>query len=242
MGFDAGISRKHFLSGSLLALGAPLAAIAQQNGKVTVDDIKAAERLAGISLTDEQRKGVLASFEPGHDALQKLRAKGLSNDVSPAFNFVPMGKKPKVGYRNDVRASVPKNLSKPAKDEDIAFLTLSELGALIKSKQLSPIELTEIYLKRLKEFGPKLFCVISLTEDLARAQAKQAHEEIQKGKYRGPLHGIPYGIKDLFAVKDYVTTWGAEPFRDQSLPYNSTVFEKLTAAGAICVADRKSVV
>ncbi len=236
MGFDAGISRKHFLSGSLLALGAPLAAIAQQNGKVTVDDIKAAEKLAGISLTDDQRKGVLASYSPGHDALQKLRAKGLSNDVLPAFNFVPMGKKPKAGYRNDVRASVPKNFAKPSKDEDIAFLTLTELGALIKSKQLSPIELTEIYLKRLKEFGPKLFCVITLTEDLARAQAKEAHEEIQKGKYRGPLHGIPYGIKDLFAVKDYVTTWGAEPFRDQTLPYDSTVFEKLTAAGAICVA------
>jgi Asp-tRNA(Asn)/Glu-tRNA(Gln) amidotransferase A subunit family amidase len=236
MGFDDGISRKHFLSGSLLALSAPLAAIAAQGGKVTIEDIKTAERLAGITLTDDQRKGVLGAFSPGHDALQKLRAKGLNNDVSPAFNFVPYGKKPKAGWRNDVRASAPKSFSKPAKESDIAFLTLAELGQLIKTKQLSPIELTEIYLKRLKEFGPKLFCVISLTEDLARAQAKLAHEEIQKGKYRGPLHGIPYGIKDLFAVKDYATTWGAEPFRDQSLSYNSTVFEKLTTAGAICVA------
>ena len=236
MGFDAGISRKHFLSGSLLALSAPLAAIASQGGKVTIEDIKAAEKLAGITLTEEQRKGVLGAFSPGHDALQKLRAKGLSNDVSPAFSFVPQGKKPRAGYKTDVKVTAPKNFTKPSKEEDIAFLTLTELGFLIKSKQLSPIELTEIYLKRLKEFGPKLFCIITLTEDLARFQAKVAHEEIQKGKYRGPLHGIPYGIKDLFAVKDYVTTWGAEPFRDQSLSYNSTVFEKLTAAGAICVA------
>ena len=151
---------------------------------------------------------------------------------------MPQGKKPRAGYKTDVRVTQPKNFTKPAKEEAIAFLTLAELGFLIKSKQLSPIELTEIYLKRLKEFGPKLFCVITLTEDLARFQAKVAHEEIQKGKYRGPLHGIPYGIKDLFAVKDYVTTWGAEPFREQSLSYNSTVFEKLTAAGAICVAPR----
>ncbi len=236
MGFDAGISRKHFLSGSLLALSAPLQAIAGQNGKVTLEDIKAAEKLAGISLTDEQRKGVLGAYSPGHDALQKLRAKGISNDISPAFNFVPLGRKPRAGFKNDVRITSPKNFTKPSSEEDIAFLTLGELGYLIKTKQLSPIELTEIYLKRLKEFGPKLFCVITLTEDLAREQAKRAHEEIQKGKYRGPLHGIPYGIKDLFAVKDYVTTWGAEPFREQSLPYNSTVFEKLTAAGAICVA------
>jgi Asp-tRNA(Asn)/Glu-tRNA(Gln) amidotransferase A subunit family amidase len=236
MGFDAGISRKHFLTGSLLALSAPLSAIAQQNGKLTVDDVKAAEKLAGISLTDDQRRSVLGAFGPGHEALQKLREKGLGNEVSPAFNFVPVGKKPKAGRRNDIRTTPPVTISKPAKEEDIAFLTLAELGALIKAKQLSPIELTEIYLQRLKEFGPKLFCVITLTEELARAQAKQAHEEIQKGKYRGPLHGIPYGIKDLFAVKDYVTTWGAEPYREQKLGYNSTVFDKLTEAGAICVA------
>lgn len=236
MGFDGGISRKHFLSGSLLALSAPLQAISAQTGKVTLEDIKTAEKLAGISLTDEQRKGVLGAFSPGHEALQKLRAKGLTNDISPAFNFVPQGKKPRAGYKNDVRSTALKNFAKPSTEEDIAFLTLGELGHLIKTKQLSPIELTEIYLKRLKEFGPKLLCVITLTEDLARAQAKLAHEEIQKGKYRGPLHGIPYGIKDLFAVKDYVTTWGAEPFREQSLAYNSTVFEKLTLAGAICVA------
>ncbi len=236
MGFDSGVSRKTFLTGSLMALSAPLSALAQEKGKLSLDDIRAAEKLAGISLTDEQRKGVLASLSPGHEALQQIRKKGVANDFAPSFIFSPLGMKPKAGFKNDVKPDLPKSVVKPTTDEDIAFLTVTELAVLIRTKQLSPIELTEIYLKRLKEYGPKLKCVITLTEDLAREQAKIAHKEIQKGKYRGLLHGIPYGIKDLFAVKDYVTTWGAEPYKQQVVNYNSAVFEKLTAAGAICVA------
>ncbi|MBS1728940.1 MAG: amidase [Armatimonadetes bacterium] len=238
MGFDAGISRKHFLTGSLVAAFAPFQVLAQNADRATytIDDIKGAEKLAGITLTDDQRKVVLRTLAGSREGLDKIRKAGLSNDVAPAFNFVPQGKKPKAGYRSDIRTTKPKSETRPSSDEDLAFMTVVELGNLIRNKKLKSTELTEVYLTRLKRYGPLLHNVITLTEDLARQQAIDADAEIAKGKYRGPLHGIPYGLKDLFAAKEYPTTWGAEPYRNQILTYNSAVVEKLTAAGAILVA------
>lgn len=238
MGFDEGLSRKHFLVGSLVAAFTPFQALAQNASKstITTDDVKGAEKLSGITLTEDQRKQVVAGLANSRQALDQIRKSGILNEVPPAFNFVPQGKKPKAGYKNDVKLTPAKPITKPNNPEDIAFLTVVELGALIKAKLLKPSELTEIYLARLKQYGPKLKNVITLTEDRAREQALAADDEIAKGKYRGPLHGIPYGIKDLFAAKDYPTTWGAEPFRNQVLTYNSSVVEKLNMAGAILVA------
>lgn len=127
-------------------------------------------------------------------------------------------------------------IKRPLSDEDIAFLTVNELGHLIRTKQISSTELTKIYLERLKRYGNRLLCVVTLTEELALRQAKAADEEIAKGKYRGPLHGIPYGIKDLFAVKGYPTQWGTEAFKGQVIDENCAVFEKLEMAGAVCLA------
>ena len=238
MGFDANISRKNFLAASLAAAFTPFATLAQNANRTTysVEDVKGAERLSGISLTDEQRKAVLQSLNGSRSGLDSIRKAGLSNGIPPAFNFVPHGKKPKAGYKNDLKIAPPKPFVKPTNPEDIAFLTVAELGVLIKTKQLKPSELTEIFLARLKQYGPKLNNVITLTEDVARQQAQVADDEIAKGKDRGPLHGIPYGIKDLFAAKDYPTTWGAEPYKNQVIAYNCAVVEKLSAAGAIMVA------
>lgn len=238
MGFDAGISRKHFLAGSLFAAFAPFEALAQNANRstYTVEDIKGAEKLAGITLTDEQRKEVLQSLSGARDGLDKIRKAGLTNDIPPAFNFVPYGKKPRAGYSSDVKLPKPKAIIRPGNDEDIAYMTVAELGALIQAKKLKPSELVEIYLSRLKLYGPKLKNVITLCEDQARLKALEADAEIAKGKYRGPLHGIPYGLKDLFAAKEYPTTWGAEPFKNQILTVNCAVVEKLAAAGAILIA------
>ena len=237
MGFDAELSRKTFLSGSLVFMLAPFQALAQSGRtNYTLEDVKGAEKLSGITLTDVQRKDVLQALAGSRSGLDSIRKAGIDNTVPPAFNFVPQGKKPKAGYKNDVKPSAPKAFTKPSKPEDIAFLTVAELGVLIRTHQIKPSELTEIFLNRLKQYGPKLNNIITLTEDAARAQALIADEEIKNGKYRGPLHGIPFGAKDLFAYKGYPTTWGAEPYKNQVLNYNAAVIDKLLAAGAILVA------
>jgi aspartyl-tRNA(Asn)/glutamyl-tRNA(Gln) amidotransferase subunit A len=117
--------------------------------------------------------------------------------------------------------------------EDILFLSVTELSKRIRARQLSPVELTESYLERSRSLGPKLNAYATLTPDLALKQAHAAEKEIAAGKYRGPLHGIPYAAKDLLAVKGYPTTWGARPYADQHFDYDATVVKKLEAAGAI---------
>ncbi|HWF05835.1 MAG TPA: amidase [Candidatus Angelobacter sp.] len=117
--------------------------------------------------------------------------------------------------------------------EDILFLSVTELSKRIRARQLSPVELTESYLERSRNLGPKLNAYATLTPDLALKQAHAAEKEIAAGKYRGPLHGIPYAAKDLLAVKGYPTTWGARPYSDQRFDYDAVVIKKLEAAGAI---------
>ncbi|CUU03356.1 Asp-tRNAAsn/Glu-tRNAGln amidotransferase A subunit [Candidatus Thermokryptus mobilis] len=121
-------------------------------------------------------------------------------------------------------------------EKDVAFASIRQLADLIKRKKISPVELTKIYLERLKKYGEKLGAVVTITEELALRQARQAEREIMAGKYRGLLHGIPFGVKDLLATKGIPTTWGAEPYRNQIFDYNATVVEKLYNAGAILVA------
>jgi len=116
---------------------------------------------------------------------------------------------------------------------DVLFLPVTELARRIRAKQLSPVELTESYLQRSREIGPRLDAYATLTPELALKQAHAAEKEIAAGKYRGPLHGIPYAAKDLLAVKGYPTTWGARPYVDQHFDYDATVIQKLEAAGAV---------
>ena len=139
-------------------------------------------------------------------------------------------------FRVSYRISEQRLVTRPSTIEHLAFAPVTQLAELIRSRQVTSLELTEMYLARLKRFDPILHCVVTLTEDLAYRQAKRADAEIEAGQYRSPLHGIPWGAKDLFAVRGYPTTWGAEPYRGQVIDTNATVVERLEAAGAVLVA------
>jgi Asp-tRNA(Asn)/Glu-tRNA(Gln) amidotransferase A subunit family amidase len=125
---------------------------------------------------------------------------------------------------------------KPAQMKDLAFYSVGQLGYLLKTRQITSLELTQLFIQRIREFGPQLQCVISITEEIATQQAKKADQEISRGQYKGPLHGIPYGLKDLFAVKGTKTTWGAAPFKDQEIQEDAYVYQRLRDAGAVLVA------
>src|SRR5262249_34395583 len=147
----------------------------------------------------------------------------------------PAGRRlPRLSARNPSSAGSPdQGREKIMLNEEVLFLPVTELARRIRSKQLSPVELTESYLARSRELGPKLNAYATLTPELALKQAKAAEKEIAAGKYRGPLHGIPYAAKDLLAVKGYPTTWGARPYLDQRFDYDATVVHKLETAGAV---------
>ena len=154
------------------------------------------------------------------------------------FNPVPPGKALPAGPRFLNRREPV--ASRPATDEALAFLPVTHLAKLVQTRQVTSAELTELYLSRLTKYDPILHCVVSLTADLARAQAKQADAEIAAGAYRGPLHGIPFGLKDLFAVRGTKTTWGASPYKDQVIDTDATVYTRLRQAGSVLVAKLSS--
>src|SRR2546427_2951976 len=120
--------------------------------------------------------------------------------------------------------------------DEVAFGSIPELGRLLRARKLSSTDLTELYLERLERFGPRYTCVVTVTPERALAEAATADRELRAGRVRGPLHGIPYGVKDLLAAKGYPTTWGAEPYRSQSFDEDATVVARLGGAGAVLVA------
>ena len=233
-------SRRTVLAGALTAMASsaipsPIQDLVQQPDEVTLADIASVEKLAGVEFSEEERKRVLATVKSFRREFRVWRAAGIDYLDEPATHFVPLG-----GF-NDPKALVAykrlkQNVKRPKTDEELAFMSASEQSELIRTMQVSSVELTEMYLKRLKQFGDRLLNVVNLTEPLAVEQAKRADVEIRAGKIRGPLHGLPYGLKDLFAVKNYPTTWGAGPFEHQVLTHNSTVYERLENAGAVLVA------
>ena len=195
-----------------------------------------AEKLIGIELTDAQEAMALAGVNRNLDSYETVRKIDIPLDTEPATAFHPAhARKELYGPRTKFRFS---KVDPPAfkSIEELAFATVPQLAELIRSRKITSTDLTKMYLARLKRFGPKLLCVVTLTEDLALKQAADADAEIKRGKYRGPLHGIPWGAKDLFATKGIKTTWGAEPYRDQMIDYNATVVERLNEAGAVLVA------
>lgn len=204
--------------------------------RITKEMLRAAEQLFGIELTDAQKQMALQNLNTNLERYETLRKIDVPLDTEPATLFRPA----LPGRKFAVKASKFK-LSKVevpqfSSVEDLAFATVPQLAELVRTRKVSPVELTRMYIARLKRFGPRLNCVVTLTEELALAQAAEAEREIRSGKYRGPLHGIPWGAKDLFATKGIRTTWGAEPYRDQVIDYDSTVVERLRAAGAVLVA------
>ncbi len=204
--------------------------------RVTREMLRSAEQLIGVELTEAQEAMALSGVNRNLANYESLRKIDVPLDTEPAIAFHPAlpGKK-----FNAAKTRIKASKVEPPKFksvEDLAFSTATQLSELIRTKQVSPVELTKMYLDRLKKYGPKLLCVVTLTEELALKQAEEAEREIKRGKYRGPLHGIPCGVKDLFATKGIKTTWGAEPFRDQMIDTDATVVERLRDAGAVLVA------
>ena len=224
--------------GSTLMPGA-LTAIAQDAATLTPEMVAASAELSGMSFAPEEiqritddlngRSGFIRSFE-------NIREMHLPNSVQPAivFNPVPPGMELPKGSLPFRRSE--SEVTIPATDEELAFLPVSQLSRLIERGDLKSIDLTRLYLERLRTYDPTLHCVVTMTEELAIKQARQADEEIAAGMYRGPLHGIPWGAKDIISVRGYRTTWGATPYENQVLDDNATIYERLTAAGAVLLA------
>lgn len=222
------------LSSSLLP-GA-LAAIAQNQEKITAEMLLQAEKIAGLKFTEEERQEIVEDLNLFKGSYEDLRSLQMHNSVplSLYFNPVPPGKTFSAAKRPIKIRAVKAKM--PLRIEDLAFYPVTHLAKLIENRRVTSTELTKMYLTRLKKYNPLLECVISFTEDLAMKQAQKADQEIKAGKYRGLLHGIPWGVKDLFATKDYKTTWGASLYKNQLIDMNATVVKKLEHAGAVLVA------
>jgi Asp-tRNA(Asn)/Glu-tRNA(Gln) amidotransferase A subunit family amidase len=159
------------------------------------------------------------------------------NSIPFPFAFQPAPQTFPIPQRQQkINWNIPENVIVPANKNDLAFYTIPQLASLIKNRKISSVELTRFFLDRLKKWGDTLECVITLTEEIALTQAKAADDEIKKGQYRGPLHGIPYGLKDLFAVKGTKTTWGTTPYKDQVIDEDAFVYQQLKNAGAVLCA------
>lgn len=213
-----------------------LAAQVEGAGKVTPEMIAQAEWIAGLELTEDERKAAAAAIERDQASLAALRKAPVGYDVPPALYFY--AEPPQAGgeRRGEVRPSESAAPERPAADDDLAFLPVSELAALLRTRKVSSVELTKLYLARLHKYDEMLKCVVTFTDELALAQAERADREIAAGRYRGPLHGIPWGAKDLIAYPGYKTTWGAGVFQDQTLDAKATVAARLDEAGAVLVA------
>jgi Asp-tRNA(Asn)/Glu-tRNA(Gln) amidotransferase A subunit family amidase len=200
---------------------------------VTPEMVKNAEWVAGITLTDEQRKQVAAALSRTLSGIAAARKIDLPNHVPPAFQFNPT---PGQSLARTHRGRVEPPTLDSKKPDDLAFASVAELGHLLRSRQVSSVELTKLALDRLAKYDPLLKCVVTLTEDAALKRARQADEELAAGVNRGPLHGIPWGAKDLIAYPGYPTTWGAAEYKGQTLHTKGTVAKRLDDAGAVLVA------
>ncbi len=200
---------------------------------ITRETLAEADKLTGVPYTDSERDMMVKSIENRLLWTQQIRDLELTNDyAAPATVFdprLPETKLPEPLWNRTVKAAEPL----PSNEEDIAFASIGSLSEWIRTGKLKSRTLTEIYLKRLKEHSGRLECMVTITSELARQQADQADKEIAGGKYRGVLHGIPYGAKDLFDSNDTRTTWGAMPFKDRIARQDAAVIEKLAGAGAV---------
>ena len=221
-----------FYSSLGAAGGAPL-----DEEPVAPPQIEAAAKTAGLSFTDAEIEQALPGVIENLRGFEAMRKISLENSVFPAFTFSPL--LPGIPLRAIPREGTPIALpeaKRPTDLETLAFADIPTLASLIKSRQVSCVELAELSLARLRALDPTLHCVVALTEERALARARVLDAELAEGKWRGPLHGIPYGAKDLFSARGAGTTWGARPFETQVIDADATVIEKLETAGAVLVA------
>jgi Asp-tRNA(Asn)/Glu-tRNA(Gln) amidotransferase A subunit family amidase len=249
------IGRRRFIKAVPAAVAATVAlpslARAQRGGgappKFGKDVLKCAEQIDGLHFTDAEEELAAAGASRNLDSYEELRKLNIPLDTEPAMTFRP--------YRGQTRSSglTPESASKstrsaklavarptrllvPANLEDLAFEPVTVLASLLESRKITSTDLTTMYLGRLKRYGNQLHCVVTLTEELALAQAAAADKEIRAGHYRGPLHGIPFGVKDLFDTKGIKTTWGAKPYENRVAQVDATIVERLRDAGAVLCA------
>ena len=219
-----------------LALGAFITKVVD-NPPITVEVINQAEKILGIDFTDAEADSMINDLNDNRKDFESIRKIPLNNNVVPAlyFNPLPVGFEFEKTYE-PFKVSQAGVIKLPANREDLAFYSVRELAELIRTRQISSVDLTKFFLERLKKYDTKLHFAVTITEDLALKQAKLADDEIKAGKYKGLLHGIPYGAKDLLAVKGYKTTWGSVPYKDQMIDQDAVVVQRLEKAGAVLCA------
>jgi Asp-tRNA(Asn)/Glu-tRNA(Gln) amidotransferase A subunit family amidase len=239
------VARRRFLKTVPAAIAGGLAvpAFGQQPdrpARITKDILDCGEKIFGVDFSDAEEEQMVGGVNTNLTSFERLRAIEIPDNTEPAVTFRPYlpGKKPKPGATPGakIKVAMAPPAPRPSSLEDLAYLPVTALAPMIQKHVVSSMDLTRMYLDRLKKYGPKLNCVVTLTEELALAQAAQADREIKSGKYRGPLHGIPWGAKDLFATKGIPTTWGAAPYQKQVFDYDATIVERLREAGAVLVA------
>ncbi len=219
----------------LFAMLISVAASAQDT--LTTKDIQSAAKVLDLSFTQKEIDTMYDGVKENLAGYKLMHKQSLKNSVpmslwqSPVLPGMHFNEK-----QLPVKWNIPSNVQMPANKNDLAFYNLLQLASLIKSKKISSVVLTQFFIERIKKYGDTLQCVISITEDLAIQQAQEADVEIAGGKYRGPLHGIPYGLKDLFSVKGTKTTWGAAPYKNQTIDEDAFVYTQLKEAGAVLIA------
>ncbi len=223
-----------------IAFQRALATSVSGQAKVTAEMIRSAQWIADIELTEAQQAEVAKELNKYLEGQQALLQYSLDADVSPAIAFVPhffvesnaIGEaERKKMFRAE--ASSPESLPDGIDDPQLPFASIVQLAKGLRQKRWSSQQLTSLYLDRLAKYDPVLRCVVQRTEDLAMQQAKRADRELQEGRDRGPLHGIPWGAKDIIAVPPFRTTWGAKPYREKVRPNRATVYDRLQDAGAV---------
>ncbi len=236
LGFFSGLG----LGGTLLP--GVLWSQAQQNGAPAITEAMLRDALAisGLSFSDEDQKAMLQGVNQNLNRYEEIRKLHIPNDVAPPFYFSAIVPGMKVDRtRQPLHFSSPR-VHRPANLEEAAFWPITQLSQLLRTKQVTSVELTEMYLARLHRYNEKLNCVVTFLDDLALEQARQADAEIRSGKHKGPLHGIPWGAKDIIAVKGYKTTWGSGAYKEQVLDEEASVVRMLRDAGAVLLAKLTS--
>ena len=216
-----------------------VAAQVSQTAAVTPAMVQESAWIADLELSEEEINSTTQRIQNALSKFRSLRAVPVEYDVPPAlyFSASPVSVANPAKPNRQVTASpIPSAPKRPQDDRDLAFLPVTDLASLVRTRQVTSLELTKLYLQRLKKYDTHLHCVVTLTEELALKQATRADKEIAAGKYRGPLHGIPWGAKDLIAYPGYKTSWGAPHFQDQVLADKATVAQRLDDAGAVLVA------
>ena len=212
---------------------------AQQPMRITREQVSAALVLLGLQFQDAEIDMMQRRVNQALGTYEALRKVDVPYGTEPAFVFVPgiADRVPAKGPAHFTTSIARARHAHPPKDlEELAFLRVTELAPLVRARAVSSTALTKMYLERMKRYSPKLLCLVTLTEDLALERAAEADKEIHAGHYKGPLHGIPFGVKDLFDTKGILTTWGAEPFEKRIPDTDATVVDRLQKAGAVLIA------